>query len=108
MPNTEDPHSRACGATKHDHGSACHSNCPTCRGSDRLATPVVESKGDSGVTVQLFEGGAKHRIEDMPGYHTHPECLSDSGKPLSHLHGLSQQPPHTHEPVKSWGPAVPL
>ncbi len=31
---TEDdrPHSRACGWRNHDHGSACHSNCPTCQG----------------------------------------------------------------------------
>ena len=31
---TEDrrPHSRACGIRKHDHGSECHSNCPTCGG----------------------------------------------------------------------------
>lgn len=26
------PHSRACGMTPHSHGSACHSNCPTCHG----------------------------------------------------------------------------
>ncbi len=24
------PHSRACGTRAHDHGPACHSNCPTC------------------------------------------------------------------------------
>lgn len=26
------PHSRACGIRKHEHGSECHSNCPTCGG----------------------------------------------------------------------------
>lgn len=26
------PHSRACGWRKHDHGAACHRNCPTCGG----------------------------------------------------------------------------
>ena len=26
------PHSRACGIRKHDHGSECSSNCPTCGG----------------------------------------------------------------------------
>ena len=26
------PHSRACGARPHSHGSACSSNCPTCKG----------------------------------------------------------------------------
>lgn len=26
------PHSRACGWQKHDHGPACHHNCPTCGG----------------------------------------------------------------------------
>ena len=26
------PHSRACGILKHDHGSGCSANCPTCGG----------------------------------------------------------------------------
>jgi hypothetical protein len=26
------PHSRACDWRKHEHGPACHSNCPTCSG----------------------------------------------------------------------------
>lgn len=26
------PHSRACGVGKHEHGTWCHSNCPTCGG----------------------------------------------------------------------------
>lgn len=26
------PHSRACGIREHDHGSACHANCPSCGG----------------------------------------------------------------------------
>lgn len=26
------PHSRACGIREHVHGTACHSNCPTCHG----------------------------------------------------------------------------
>lgn len=26
------PHSRACGIRKHDHGTDCNSNCPTCGG----------------------------------------------------------------------------
>lgn len=30
--NSESPHSRACGALRHEHGSYCHSNCPTCHG----------------------------------------------------------------------------
>lgn len=29
------PHSRACGPAKHDHGRACHRNCPTCSGGRR-------------------------------------------------------------------------
>lgn len=28
------PHSRACGYKEHSHGSACHSNCPTCAGKN--------------------------------------------------------------------------
>lgn len=27
-----EPHSRACGIHKHDHGPTCHRNCPTCSG----------------------------------------------------------------------------
>ena len=26
------PHSRACGIIPHEHGTGCHSNCPTCGG----------------------------------------------------------------------------
>lgn len=26
------PHSRACGPRAHEHGMACHNNCPTCGG----------------------------------------------------------------------------
>ena len=26
------PHSRACGIVSHQHGPACHTNCPTCHG----------------------------------------------------------------------------
>lgn len=59
-------------------------------------------------TVQLWEGGTEHKVSDMPGWHEHPECLHNNGKPLRHLHGLSKQPPHTHDPVKAWGEAVPL
>ena len=34
------PHSRACGIRKHDHGVACHSNCPTCHGCQTFTTPT--------------------------------------------------------------------
>ena len=27
------PHSRACGPRKHDHGTDCHRNCPSCGGN---------------------------------------------------------------------------
>lgn len=26
------PHSRACGVLKHNHGTSCNANCPTCGG----------------------------------------------------------------------------
>lgn len=58
-------------------------------------------------TIQLWEGGAKHKVTDLPGWHEHPECLHN-GKPLAHLHGLNKPEPHTHEPTVSWGPAAPL
>lgn len=28
-------HSRLCGSTKHDHGTACRSDCPTCHGQEQ-------------------------------------------------------------------------
>jgi hypothetical protein len=28
----EQPHSRACGIQRHEHGTACHSSCPSCGG----------------------------------------------------------------------------
>jgi hypothetical protein len=31
----EGPHCKACGIRKHEHGSDCHANCPTCHGSTR-------------------------------------------------------------------------
>lgn len=31
-PVNEGPHSRACGVHPHQHGTACHPNCPTCGG----------------------------------------------------------------------------
>jgi hypothetical protein len=32
-PRDNRPHSRACGIWVHQHGAACHSNCPTCHGN---------------------------------------------------------------------------
>jgi hypothetical protein len=32
VPYDSRPHSRACGISKHDHGPACSTNCPTCSG----------------------------------------------------------------------------
>jgi hypothetical protein len=32
---SEGPHSRACGIRRHNHGSDCHANCPTCGGRHR-------------------------------------------------------------------------
>lgn len=37
------PHSRACGWRPHEHGPACHKNCPTCGGYDLRTRPGVES-----------------------------------------------------------------
>lgn len=33
-PKDDRPHCRACGITLHEHGRACHQNCPTCGGRD--------------------------------------------------------------------------
>jgi len=41
------PHSRACGWREHDHGSACHSNCPTCHGR-ALDVPAPEDRRECG------------------------------------------------------------
>jgi hypothetical protein len=32
-PDDRRPHSRACGWELHEHGPACHRNCPTCHGA---------------------------------------------------------------------------
>lgn len=32
--STYQPHSRACGIDKHEHGIQCHRNCPTCHGGN--------------------------------------------------------------------------
>lgn len=32
MTKVDGPHSRACGVVWHEHGQACHRNCPTCHG----------------------------------------------------------------------------
>ncbi|MCU1591578.1 MAG: hypothetical protein JWP11_2834 [Frankiales bacterium] len=58
-------------------------------------------------TVQLWEGAQPIEVSALPGWHEHPECVFDNGKPLAHMHSLSKQPPHTHRPVKAWGDAVP-
>jgi hypothetical protein len=39
-PPPRPPHSRACGIAPHEHGTGCHSNCPTCGGR---AYPQVPS-----------------------------------------------------------------
>jgi hypothetical protein len=35
------PHCRACGIRPHEHGLACHSNCPTCHGVSVVSDDVV-------------------------------------------------------------------
>lgn len=44
-------------------------------------------------------------VTQLPGWHEHRECLT-GGEPLRHLHGEEEQAPHTHLPVRAWGPAV--
>lgn len=34
------PHSRACGITPHDHGTTCHTSCPTCGGGKPNVVPL--------------------------------------------------------------------
>ncbi len=60
---TEDdrPHSRACGWRKHDHGSACHSNCPTCRDIVRSAAPPLTLHEQQEVLVLLRYWSEHHR-----------------------------------------------
>lgn len=47
------PHSRACGTLKHDHGAACHANCPTCGGKPAVK-PQPKPKPSS-TEEQLIE-----------------------------------------------------
>lgn len=61
--------------------------------SEPTVTFFADEDGEGGVTVP---------VTALPGWHTHPECGG-----LAHLHGMSEQPPHTHKPTQAWGPAVP-
>lgn len=56
-----------------------------------------------------FEGEEGTPVTKTKGWHEHPECLDDQGRPLAHLHGWfgTTPAPHTHLPIKAWGPAVP-
>ena len=48
------PHSRACGIRKHEHGTSCHSNCPTCGGkADSVEAAVKATVIEKGVDVQF-------------------------------------------------------
>lgn len=38
------PHSRACGPQAHLHGTACHVNCPTCKGKPHFEEDLVPKK----------------------------------------------------------------
>lgn len=40
------PHSRACGWQRHDHGPACHTNCPTCAGRKQARGVVIRQMGE--------------------------------------------------------------
>jgi hypothetical protein len=48
-----DPHSRACGFRAHEHGSACHRNCPTCQGLPRCILSGCTDPGPHPVTFTL-------------------------------------------------------
>lgn len=45
------PHSRACRFVRHDHGSDCHTNCPTCGGNAAFSHRVGGKSGGTGLTA---------------------------------------------------------
>lgn len=45
------PHSRACGIRAHEHGTACHTNCPTCGGKAAAVEPSRDLGPTGMVTV---------------------------------------------------------
>lgn len=56
------PHSRACGPTNHEHGTGCHSNCPTCGGQPWM--PWLANLQDEVVTT----GPAVELLGEGPFY----------------------------------------
>ena len=62
----EGPHSRACGARKHEHGPECHQNCPTCAGKDPMtSTPDVDVLAE--VLAFAQTQALKHHALSNPG-----------------------------------------
>lgn len=56
------PHSRACGIRRHDHGSECHSNCPTCGGQPVL---VDHRSEEAQVISKALADQHKRMAEDI-------------------------------------------
>jgi len=60
------PHSRACGVIRHEHGSACHSNCPTCSGfSGTAPNYAIRSQVVQAVTGFDFLLGMQQEVESI-------------------------------------------
>lgn len=59
------PHSRACGISQHDHGTACHFTCPTCEGREVPKFEVAGTFKTGAVTesVDHVAGGKKMLAE---------------------------------------------
>ena len=53
QPHTR-PHSRACGWAKHEHGTECSTNCPTCGGK-----PIYVGGDPVTLATTLIEGVAQ-------------------------------------------------
>lgn len=69
QPSAEGPHSRACGIRKHDHGDACHSNCPTCHGESPQGEPSdaqVLAALNAEDNMRAVQGGYKPREKPEP------------------------------------------
>lgn len=54
------PHSRACGPTIHQHGLACHPNCPTCHGQRGQDRPLEDECEDTIVAAATMLGYRVH------------------------------------------------
>lgn len=72
------PHSRACGITPHEHGTWCHSNCPTCHGGN----PDVPQTSEATRAAKLEVKAASTNLAHHPKGMHFIDLTASNGEPL--------------------------